>query len=38
MEMANGVGLTVGARCGLGEGGQKSKNWDNCNKITIKNE
>ena len=28
-------GLTVGVGDGLGGGGQKGKNWDNCNGITI---
>ena len=29
---------TVGARGGMGRGGQRQKNWDNCNKITTKND
>ena len=29
-------GLTVGTGSGLGRGGQRGKNWDNCNRITIK--
>ena len=29
-------GLTVGAGGGLGGGGQRRENWDNCNRITIK--
>ena len=28
--------LTVGAGGGMGRGGQRGKNWDNCNRITIK--
>ena len=31
-----GWGLTR-SRGGLGEGGQRGKNWDNCNRVTIKN-
>ena len=30
-----GCGLTVGGGSGLGRGGQRGKNWDNCNRITI---
>ena len=30
--------LTVGAGKGMGGGGQRGKNWDNCNRITIKND
>ena len=30
-------GLTVGPGGGKGGGGQRGKNWDNCNRITIKN-
>ena len=30
-------GLTVGVGAGLGGGGQRGKNWDNCNRITIRN-
>ena len=29
-------GLTVGAGGGMGRGRQRGKNWDNCNRITIK--
>ena len=29
-------GLTVGAEGELGRGGQKGKNWDNCNRVTIR--
>ena len=29
-------GLTVEVEGGLGRGGQRGKNWDNCNRITIK--
>ena len=29
--------LTVGAGGGVGGGGQRGENWDNCNRITIKN-
>ena len=29
-------GLTVGVGDGMGGGGQKGKNWNNCNRITIK--
>ena len=31
-----GWGLTVGEGIGLGGGGQWGKNWDNCNRTTIK--
>ena len=27
-------GLTVGAGGGMGRGGQREKNWYNCNRIT----
>ena len=27
--------LTVGMGGGMGGGGQRRKNWDNCNRITI---
>ena len=30
--------LTVGAGGGVGGGGQRGENWDNCNRITIKND
>ena len=30
--------LTVGAGGRMGERGQKGKNWDNCNRLTIKND
>ena len=26
----------LGGGCGMGGGGQRRKNWDNCNRITIK--
>ena len=29
--------LTVGAGGRMGGGRQRGKNWDNCNRITIKN-
>ena len=29
-------GLTVGVGSGLGGGEQRGKNWDNCNRLTIK--
>ena len=28
--------LTVGVGCGMGEGGQRGKNWYNSNRIMIK--
>ena len=28
--------LTVGMQGGMGGRGQRGKNWDNCNRITIK--
>ena len=28
--------VTAGVGDGVGEGGQREKYWDNCNKITIK--
>ena len=28
--------LTVGVGSGMGRGGRRGKNWDNCNRITIK--
>ena len=31
-----GWGLIVGAGSGLDGGEQRGKNWDNCNRITIK--
>ena len=31
--MDNGVGTTVGEGVGLGRGGQRGENWDNCNRI-----
>ena len=31
-------GLTTGAGGGLGGGGQRGKNWGNCNRIAIKNK
>ena len=34
-DMDNGGGLT-GSGGGLGGGGQRGKNWDNCNIVTIK--
>ena len=30
-------GLTVGVEGGLGRGGQRGQHWDNCNRVTIKN-
>ena len=30
--------LTVRVVGGMGRGGQKGNNWDNCNRITIKND
>ena len=35
-DMDNGVGLTVEQGGGLGREGQRGKNQDNCNRITIK--
>ena len=29
-------GLTMGGRSGVGRGGQRGKNWDNCNRINNK--
>ena len=42
MDMDNGVDngveiWTVGVGVALGRRGQRGKNWDNCNRITIKN-
>ena len=31
-------GLTVGAGGGMGKGGQREENWDDYNRITIKNK
>ena len=31
-----GWGLTVGAGVGMGGGEQRGKNWDKCNRITVK--
>ena len=28
--------LTAGAGAGMGGGGQRGENWDNCNRMTIK--
>ena len=28
--------MTGGAEDGLGRGGQRGRNWDNCNRITVK--
>ena len=28
--------LTMGVEGGLGRGGQREKNWYNCNRITLK--
>ena len=36
--MDNSVGIDCGSWGGMDEGGQGGKNWDNCNRITIKNE
>ena len=33
MWMNHGVGIEYGSRSWLGGGGQRGKNWDNCNKI-----
>ena len=30
--------LTVEAGGGMGRGGQRGKNWDNCNRIAINND
>ena len=30
--------LTVGVGGGMCRGGQRGKNWDNCNRITIKKD
>ena len=38
MDLDNGVGTDSGRRGGLGRGGQRGKNWDNCNSINnLKN-
>ena len=29
---------TVGAAGRMGRGGQKGENWDNCNRVTVKND
>ena len=34
----NSVGIECGTRGGIVGGGQRGKNWDNCNRITIKND
>ena len=31
-------GLSVGAGGGLGRGGQRGKNWDNCSRINNNNK
>ena len=31
-------GLTVGADSRMGGGGQRGKNWDNSNRVTVKND
>ena len=33
--MNHGVGIEYGSRSWLGGGGQRGKNWDNCNRTTI---
>ena len=33
---ATGWGLTVGVGGGLARGKKKGKNWDNCNRTTVK--
>ena len=35
MDMDNSVGIDCRSRDGLGRGGQKRENWDNCNRMTI---
>ena len=36
MDMDKVGGLTVGAEGGLGRGGQRGGNWDNCSRINKK--
>ena len=36
MDMDTSVGTDCGSRGGPGGGGQRGKNWDNCNRTTIK--
>ena len=36
MDMDRSVGLTVGVGGRLGGGKQRGKNWDNCNRTTMK--
>ena len=36
--MDDGDGIDDGSRGGLGKGGQRGKNWDNCNRIAIKSK
>ena len=37
MDMDNNVEIDCGSRGGgMGGGGQRGKNWDNCNRITLK--
>ena len=38
MDLDNCVRMDYGSRGGMGGGGQRGKNWDNCNRITIKND
>ena len=35
MDMDDSVGI-VGVGCGIGRGGQRKKNWDSSNRITLK--
>ena len=37
MDMANRVGTDCGSEGGVGGGGQRGENWDNCNRKTTKN-
>ena len=36
MDMHSSVGIDMGIRGGMGRVGQKWKNWDSYNRITIK--
>ena len=38
MDMDNTVGTDCGSGWWFGWGEQRGKNWDNCNKVTIKND
>ena len=39
MDMDNGVGIDCGSGGGgMGRGQRRGKNWDNCNRIAIKND